>query len=78
MIVSDGLDTGEANVLRAAMQEIGRRSASLVWLNPLLDTPGYEPTASGMSTARPYITTFASANDVVAFARLSRVVRVRV
>jgi hypothetical protein len=78
MIVSDGLDIGEADVLRAAMQELRRRSAGLVWLNPLLETPGYEPTASGMSTARPYVTTFASANDVVAFARLSRVVRLRV
>jgi uncharacterized protein with von Willebrand factor type A (vWA) domain len=77
MIVSDGLDTGESDVLCDAMGELHRRSASLVWLNPLLETPGYEPTAAGMSTARPYITTFASANDVGEFARLSRLVRVR-
>jgi uncharacterized protein len=77
MIVSDGLDIGEPNVLRDAMRELRRRSTSLVWLNPLLETPGYEPTAAGMSAARPYITTFASANDVVGFARLSRLVRVR-
>jgi len=77
MIVSDGLDVGETNVLRDAMRELHRRSASLVWLNPLLETPGYEPTAAGMSAARPYVTTFASANDVAGFARLSRLVRVR-
>jgi len=77
MIVSDGLDVGEPNVLRDAMRELHRRSASLVWLNPLLETPGYEPTAAGMSAARPYVTTFASANDVAGFARLSRLVRVR-
>jgi hypothetical protein len=77
MIVSDGLDVGEPNVLGDAMRELHRRSAGLVWLNPLLETPGYEPTAAGMITARPYITTFASANDVVGLARLSRLVRVR-
>jgi uncharacterized protein with von Willebrand factor type A (vWA) domain len=77
MIVSDGLDVGEPNVLGDAMRELHRRSAGLVWLNPLIETPGYEPTAAGMITARPYITTFASANDVVGLARLSRLLRVR-
>ena len=77
IIVSDGLDVGEPSVLRDAMGELHRRSASVVWLNPLLETPGYEPTAEGMSTACPYITTFSSANDVAGFARLSRLVRVR-
>ena len=75
--MSDGLDVGEPSVLRDAMGELHRRSASVVWLNPLLETPGYEPTAEGMSTACPYITTFSSANDVAGFARLSRLVRVR-
>jgi uncharacterized protein len=74
MILSDGLDVGEPDVLREAMRELRRRSAAVVWLNPLLATPGYEPTAVGMTAARPYITTFASANDVEEFAHLSRIV----
>ena len=77
IIVSDGLDVGEPSVLRDAMAELHRRSAGVVWLNPLIETPGYEPTAEGMSTARPYITTFSSANDAEGLARLSRLVRVR-
>jgi len=64
-------------MLRAAMRELRRRSASVVWLNPLLETAGYEPTASGMRAARPFVDTFASVNDVAAFARLARMVRVR-
>jgi uncharacterized protein len=78
IIVSDGLDVGEPDVLRLAMSELHRRSAAVVWLNPLIQTPGYELTAEGMSTARPYVTTFSSANDVIEFARLSRLVRIRV
>jgi uncharacterized protein with von Willebrand factor type A (vWA) domain len=77
IIVSDGLDVGVPDVLRKAMRELHRRSAGVVWLNPLLETDGYEPTAAGMSAARPYITTFASINDQAGLARLSRLVRLR-
>ena len=67
------LSTGE--MLRSAVQAINRRSGALVWLNPLLDTPGYEPTASGISTAKPYVTTFTSVNDLAGLVRLSRNLR---
>lgn len=78
MIVSDGLDVGVPDILRDAMRELHRRSAGVVWLNPLLETDGYEPTAAGMSAARPYISTFASVADQAGLARLSRVVRLRI
>jgi len=77
MIASDGLDVGAWETLRSAMRELHRRSAAVVWLNPLLETPGYEPTASGMRAARPFVDTFASVTDAAAFARLSRLVRLR-
>ncbi len=77
MIASDGLDVGVPDELRDAMRELHRRSAGVVWLNPLLETEGYEPSASGMQGARPYVTTFTCVNDASGFARLSRVVRVR-
>lgn len=77
MILSDGLDVGQPEVLREAMRELRRRSAAVVWLNPLIATPGYEPTAAGMSAARPFVTTFSSANDARELAGLSRLVRLR-
>jgi uncharacterized protein with von Willebrand factor type A (vWA) domain len=77
IVASDGLDVGESRTLRAAMQALRRRSGALVWLNPLLDTPGYQPTALGMSTARPFVTTFSSVNDLAGFVRLSRTLRAR-
>ncbi|MDE3156314.1 MAG: VWA domain-containing protein, partial [Acidobacteriota bacterium] len=77
VIVSDGLDVGEPSALRDAMREIHRRSAGIVWLNPLRDTPGYEPTAAGMRAARPYVSTFTSVSDADGLARLAREVKVR-
>lgn len=77
IVVSDGLDVGATDVLRDAMRELHRRAAGVTWLNPLLDTPGYEPTSRGMAAARPFVTTFTSASSAEGLARLARAARVR-
>jgi len=77
IVASDGLDVGDVMVLRDAIREIWRRSAAVVWLNPLLETAGYEPTASGMTIARPYITTFASVSDPSSLTRVARTLTLR-
>jgi uncharacterized protein len=77
LIVSDGLDVGSPELLRDAMREIRRRAAGVTWLNPLLDTPGFEPSSRGMAAARPFITTFSSVSDAEGLARLARIVRLR-
>jgi uncharacterized protein with von Willebrand factor type A (vWA) domain len=76
-VVSDGLDVGEVGDLQAAMGELQRRSAGIVWLNPLLDTPGYAPAAAGMRAALPFVSTFMAVGDPGAVVRLARAVRVR-
>jgi len=76
MIWSDGLDVGNPELLRDAMAHIARQTAAVVWLNPLLDSPGYEPTALAMSLARPFVTTLARVSDPVDLLRLSRLMRV--
>jgi uncharacterized protein with von Willebrand factor type A (vWA) domain len=77
IIMSDGLDVGSPDVLRQAMAELHRRSAAIVWLNPLIETPGYEPTATGMRVARAAVSTFSSVRDVAGLRRLAGQVRVR-
>ena len=77
LIASDGLEVGSVDILRDAMRVLHRHSAGVVWLNPLVDTPGYEPTASGMRAARPYIQTFTSVQDAAGLRRLARTLRLR-
>ena len=77
LIASDGLDVGDLRVLRDAMRELHRRAAGIVWLNPLLETPGYEPSAAGMRAALPYVSTFAWAGDPAGFARVAETVALR-
>jgi uncharacterized protein with von Willebrand factor type A (vWA) domain len=77
IVVSDGLDVGDPATLVVAMRALSRGSSAIVWLNPLAESRGYEPTALGMRIAWPYITTFASANDAAGLLRLSRSVRIK-
>ncbi|MDQ7799980.1 MAG: VWA domain-containing protein [Armatimonadota bacterium] len=73
LIVSDGWDTGEVEVLRRAMQEIRSRAARVIWLNPLLGSPGYQPLTRGMQAALPYVHVFASAHNADSLRELERV-----
>ena len=77
IVASDGLDVGETDRLRQSMAALARRSAALVWINPLLATAGYEPTAAGMSVARPYVTLLTSVRDAADVVTLARALRAR-
>ncbi len=77
IISSDGLDVGEVDQLEQAMRELKRRSAGIVWLNPLCETPGFQPTARGMKAAMPFITTLTSALNPRQFSNLAETVRLR-
>jgi hypothetical protein len=63
IILSDGLDAGEPETLRNSMTRLRRRARQIIWLNPLVATSGYEPTARGMAAALPLVDIFAAAND---------------
>jgi len=77
IIASDGLEVGDPAALRATMATLRRRSAAIVWLNPLLETAGYEPTAAGMAAAHASISVFTTVGDAAGLARLAGAVRIR-
>jgi uncharacterized protein with von Willebrand factor type A (vWA) domain len=72
IIISDGWDTGDVEVLDAAMADLKRRAARVIWLNPLLASPGYEPICQGMRVALPYVDVFAPAHNLDSLRRLER------
>jgi len=55
VILSDGLDRGDIQVLQAAMLQIRRRARRVIWLNPLMGDPRYRPEAKGMKAALEYV-----------------------
>jgi uncharacterized protein with von Willebrand factor type A (vWA) domain len=72
MILSDGWDTGEPEVLATELETARRRASKLIWLNPLLGLAGYEPVTRGMSAALPFIDVFAPAHNLESLLALER------
>jgi uncharacterized protein len=72
IILSDGLDTGDKGIIEAEMQTIRRRTKRLIWLNPLKNMQGYEPTARGMSEAFPHINVFESGHNLDSILELEK------
>lgn len=64
VILSDGWDTGSPQALADELREIKQRIRKLIWLNPLLGLPDYEPLTRGMAAALPLLDVFAPAHSV--------------
>jgi uncharacterized protein with von Willebrand factor type A (vWA) domain len=64
IVISDGWDTGDTAVLDAEMARLKARAMRLIWLNPLLGSPNYQPLCKGMHTALPYLDDFMSVHNV--------------
>jgi len=58
VILSDGWDKGDADLLKKQMVLFKRGFRKIVWLNPNLKYDRYEPLCLGMSTAMPYVDHF--------------------
>ena len=75
IIVSDGWDRGDAELMRMEMARLRRRTHKLLWLNPLLGSPGYQPLCLGMKTALPYLDHFMPAHNLQSLVELARTLR---
>lgn len=73
IVVSDGWDRGDPNMVAAETATLRRSCHRLVWLNPLAGTPGYQPLAAGMRAAYPYIDDFLPAGSVASLERLGEI-----
>jgi uncharacterized protein with von Willebrand factor type A (vWA) domain len=71
IILSDGWDTGEPEVLATELMRIKRRAGRMLWLNPLLGNPSYEPLTRGMVAALPLVDDFAPAHNLAALRDLA-------
>jgi uncharacterized protein with von Willebrand factor type A (vWA) domain len=58
LIIRDGWDCGDMDLLEREIARLQRNCYRLVWLNPLLGSPTYEPLTRGMQTVLPYADDF--------------------
>jgi uncharacterized protein with von Willebrand factor type A (vWA) domain len=64
LLISDGWDLGDPDLLGHEIARLQRSVFRLIWLNPLLGSPGYEPLARGMRAALPFVDDFLSVRDM--------------
>lgn len=72
IIISDGWERGDVEVLRRALSNLKRRAYKLLWLNPLLGAKDYRPLARGMAAALPYLDYFLPAHNLDSLVRVAR------
>ncbi len=70
VLLSDGWDTGAPDDLAGELARLKKRVYQVVWLNPLLGTPDYQPLTMGLRAARPHVDLFASARSLEQIKRL--------
>lgn len=58
LIISDGWDRGDPELLARETSRLQRSCHRLIWLNPLLGSPDYQPLTQGMKAALPYVDDF--------------------
>jgi hypothetical protein len=72
LLISDGWDLGDPAILSREMARLQRQVFRLVWLNPLLGSPGYEPLARGMRAALPFVDDFVPVHNMESLETLAR------
>jgi hypothetical protein len=71
VVISDGWDRGDPLLLGREMARLQRSCRRLIWLNPLLGAPGYQPLTQGMRAAMPYIDHFLPIHNLQSMAALA-------
>ncbi len=72
LIISDGWDRGEVDTLEHEMARLQRSCYRLIWLNPLLASPDYEPLTQGLRAALPYVDDFLPVHNLESLEALGR------
>ncbi len=65
LVISDGWDTGDPEILDVEMAGFARSVQRIVWLNPLAGRVGYRPETRGMQTVLPYVDDFLAAASLL-------------
>ena len=75
LIVSDGWDRGDPELLGRELARVRRRCSRLIWLSPLLGSASYEPLTRGMQAALAHIDDFLPAHNLKSIEDLARHLR---
>jgi uncharacterized protein with von Willebrand factor type A (vWA) domain len=72
LLISDGWDRGDPQLLSHEIARLQRSCHRLIWLNPLLGSPDYEPLTRGMQAALPFIDDFLPVHNLTSLEQLAQ------
>ena len=70
LLVTDGLERGESQLLTFEMDRLHKSCHRLLWLNPLLRFQGFEPRAAGIRAMRPHVDGFLPVHNLQSLEQL--------
>ena len=73
VMISDGWDRGDPMLLSREMARLQRSCRRLIWLNPLLGAPGYQPLTQGIRAALPFVDEFLPIHNLKSLEALARI-----
>ncbi len=71
LLITDGLDRDDAEVLRAQMQRLHLSARRVIWLNPLLRWDGFAPKAKGIAAMLPHVDSFRAGHNIASLEALA-------
>lgn len=71
LFISDGWDRGDPGLLSKEMARLQRSCHRLIWLNPLLGSPKYEPLTRGTQAAIGYVDDFLPVHNLASLEELA-------
>lgn len=70
LLISDGWDRGDPQLLSHEIARLQRSCHRLIWLNPLLGSRDYQPLTQGMQAALPFVDDFLPVHNLLSLEQL--------
>ncbi|EEE36561.1 VWA containing CoxE family protein [Rhodobacteraceae bacterium KLH11] len=74
LLITDGLERGDPEVLGKEIERLHLSSRRLIWLNPLLRWDGFAPKAQGVATMLPHVDSFRAGHSIASLEDLAAVI----
>lgn len=71
LLITDGLERGDPELLRKEIERLHLSSKRLIWLNPLLRWDGFAPRAQGVSAMLPHVDSFRAGHSIASLEDLA-------
>jgi hypothetical protein len=72
LIITDGWDRGDPELLRHEAERLHKSAHRVIWLNPLLSSPVYEPLTRGAQALLPHVDALLPVHNLVSLEALAQ------